>query len=173
MKSSAMTAQSLNACDARADGSQREVTLARGQILIRRRLNGIDMKVGVPARAYRGVVLSLLQSSSGNAFYRINLWHRDPDLAVTLHEALDDREIVAEWKSWAKYFGLPKFIEREPGQIEGAEQNLGAVALGRGWKIRRRGAALSKRRPRILTRRKTGDASRMRQICSDGIAVSE
>ena len=145
---------SMRASDARADGAVRDISFARGEILIRRRVRGIDMKVGVPAATYRGVVLSLVDLPSGQTFYRVRLAHRDPDLDVTLHEARDDRDIVAEWKFWARRFLLPKFIEREPGNLEGAERMIGAVTLGRGATRRRRGATLSKRRPRLPLRRK-------------------
>lgn len=145
---------SMRASDARADGATRDISFARGEILIRRRVSGIDMKVGVPASNYRGVVLSLEDQPVGQTLYRIRLAHRDPDLDVTLHEARDDRDIVAEWKFWARRFLLPKFIEREPGHLEGAERMLGAVTLGRGGIRRRRGATLTKRRPRMPLRRK-------------------
>ena len=83
---------------------------------------------------------------------------------MTLQEALDDHDIVADWHAWAKYFGLPKLVEREPGALEGCGEAIGAIVTGRGSKLRRRGAALSKRRPRILQRRKVGDAARERRV---------
>jgi hypothetical protein len=67
-----------------------------------------------------------------------------------------DDDIVAEWKYYAAYFGLPKYIERQPGELEGADLRLGRVTLGRARPQRRRGAVITKRRPRILTRRKAG-----------------
>ena len=57
-------------------------------------------------------------------------------------------------RAWAAYFALPKLVEREPGRFETAETQLGAVAIGRGLKLRRRGATLSKRRPAIRLRRR-------------------
>ena len=141
--------------DARADGAQREIVLARESVLIRRRVGGIEMKLDVPARAYRGVLLSLDATASGEAVFRLRLLHRDPDLAVTLCEALDDRDIVADWTSWARFFGLPKLVERKRGEIECAEATCGGVWLGRAWKLRRRNATLSKRRPKAAMRRKS------------------
>jgi hypothetical protein len=156
MQTTTAATGSMRAKDARADGAVRDISFARGEILIRRRVGGIEMKVGVPAANYRGVVLSLVDLADGRVFYRIALCHRDPDLNITLHEAHDDRDIVAEWKFWAKRFCLPKFIEREPGRLEGAERMLGPLTLGRRGQNRRRGAALSKRRPRAPLRRKPG-----------------
>ena len=101
MTATAETTKFMRASDARADGAVREVGFARGEILIRRRVHGIEMKLGVPAPNYKGVVLALLATDSGQSFYRVSLAHRDPDLSVTLHEAHDDSDIVAEWKFWA------------------------------------------------------------------------
>ncbi len=144
--------------DARADGGERHVALAQEEILIDRSMNGVRMRLRLPTRAYRGVALSLDETPTGRAIYRVSLWHNDRDFRITLQEALDDRDIVAQWKSWASYFGLPKFIERTPGQLEGAEIRLGQLAIGAARVQRRRGAAISKRRGRLPLRRKPGRA---------------
>ena len=141
--------------DVRADGGHRQVGFDRFQVVIERRLNGVEMHIGLPTASYQGVVLALETSASGRAFYRVKLWHpNDRELNVSLFEALESTDVVAEWKRWAEYFGLPKFIEREPGRLEGAERQIGQVKLGRANGLRRRGAAMSKRRPRVLSRRK-------------------
>jgi hypothetical protein len=44
-----------------------------------------------------------------------------------------------------------RFVEREPGRIEGAERRLAMAGQTPNW--RRRGATLANRRPRILRRR--------------------
>jgi hypothetical protein len=142
--------------DRRADGAVREIRLDRRAIVISRRFQGIDMQVGVPVSAYRGIVLTLAGDSFGRPLYRLGLRHADPDLSVELMQTHADDDIVAEWKYYAAYFCLPKFIEREPGVLEGAETRIGRVAMGRARPQRRRGAAVTARRPRILTRRKTG-----------------
>jgi hypothetical protein len=147
-------ALALVAADRRADGEVRKVAIERRRVTIERRVAGIAMRIGVAASAYRGVALSLDTTRSGATFYRVSLVHRDPDLGVELYTARHDHEVVAEWRAWAGYFALPKLIEREPGRFETAEARLGAVAVGHGPKLRRRGAALSKRRPRIRWRRR-------------------
>ncbi len=134
----------------------REIVLSPHEIIIRRSVNGVEMRIAVPTRAYRGVVLALESTASGAAVYRVDLSHHDADLTIRLQEALDDSDIVADWKDWSRFFAVPKFIEREPGRLEGTEERLGAVALGRCGKLRRRGATLSKRRPRAPLRRKAG-----------------
>lgn len=149
-------AKRLRQEDRRADGAVRDVRIEARSVLISRRFQGIDMQVGVPVRAYVGVVLSLTADAIGQPVYRISLRHVDTDLTVELLETSDDGDIVAEWKRWATYFGLPKFLERQPGELESAERRVGSVALGRARPQRRRGAAVTQRRPRILTRRKPG-----------------
>ncbi len=102
------------------------------------------------AHAWSGVVLALDETPSGRAAYRVKLWHaQDPERTVCLLETFDNAEILAEWTRWAVHFGLPKFIEREPGRIEGAERRLAFQAPS----LRRRGATIANRRPRILRRR--------------------
>jgi hypothetical protein len=77
-----------------------------------------------------------------------------------LHEANDDSEIGAEWRLWARFLGLPALVEREEGCAEPASAHLGEIATTR-TRARRRGKTITSRRPRFLTRRKTGrlDAS--------------
>lgn len=147
-------ALALVAADRRADGEVRKVAIERRQVTIERRVAGIAMRIGVAASAYRGVALSLGSTRSGATFYRVSLVHRDPDLGVELYTARHDHEVVAEWQAWADYFALPKLIEREPGRFETTGAQLGAVAVGHGPKLRRRGGALSKRRPAIRWRRR-------------------
>ena len=143
------------AADRRADGALRNIAIERGRVRIERRIGGIAMRIGLAVSAYRGVALSLAATGLGGTCYKISLVHRDCDLDVELHAALDDRGIVAEWQRWAVYFALPKLIEREPGRFETADVQLGALTIGPRSKPRRRGALLSKRRGRIHRRRRS------------------
>jgi hypothetical protein len=141
--------------DVRADAGQRKIGLDRAQVIIERCVGGIDMRIGLATSAYKGVVLALESGDTGRDFYRVKLSHpHDPDLTIALFEAFDSADVVAEWKRWAQYFSLPKFIEREAGRLEGAERQIGQVKLGTAAILRRRGATMSKRRPRVLARRK-------------------
>ncbi len=149
----------IRQCDARADGREREIFIERSHIIIARGVAGVRMRINVPVRCYRGVVLALNRTSTGRDSYRVSLWHADRDFSVTLLEASDDSEIVAVWKSWAAFFSLPKFIESEPGQLESAERSLGGVLLGRAGAPRRRGAVMAARRSRRRLLRKAGAAA--------------
>ena len=117
-------------------------------------------------------MLTLDRDEAGRDAFRLLLWHPDRDFSVTLDEASDDSNIVASWKAWAAYLGLPKFIERQPGQLEGAERRLGALALGSARVLRRRGGTIAKRRGRQPLRRKVGDGSRSRDVLSERCIIS-
>lgn len=145
---------SLAERDARADGRQREIFCAPGLITIKRRVHGIPMQIDAPAHQYMGVALSIFEGSDGLPFFRISMPHGDPDLAIVLFEARDDRDVVAVWKAWAQFFALPRILERRPGEIEFCDRRLGATAMGERPRWRRRGGALAKRKPKLLNRRR-------------------
>jgi hypothetical protein len=157
-KPGACEARRIVAADPRADGRRREVMLARGRVQIARSVAGVRMKISLAASAYRGVVLRLRGFEEQRFSYEIELAHRDPDLSVTLLEASDDSEVQAEWRLWAKFLGLPALVERKEGQPEPETARLGELVVGY-RKPRRRGGAMARRRPRFLTRRKTGRGS--------------
>ena len=152
----------IETSDPRAEGRRRVVLLARDRVTIARCVAGVFMHIAMPADAYRGVVLSLRTLEDGVFQYEISLAHRDPDLSVTLQQADDDSEIRAEWRLWANFLGLPTLVEREEGSAEPEAARLGGVALA-GPAARRRGKTINMRRPRFLTRRKTGDLGRAEQ----------
>jgi uncharacterized protein DUF6101 len=145
----------LEAPDARADGRRRVIVLGRDGVVIARSIGGAFMTIGLRPDAFQGVVLRMRGLTEGGFQYQIELRHRDPDLCVTLCEADDDREIEAEWRLWAKFLGVPTLVEREAGRADPDRPRLGAVAIAP-IGPRRRGRTITARRPRFLTRRKTG-----------------
>jgi Family of unknown function (DUF6101) len=66
-----------------------------------------------------------------------------------------DADVVAEWRKLGAASGLPLMIERADGAFDLPFPQLGRVRLG-AIRIRRRHGLLAGRRPRFLTRRKTG-----------------
>jgi hypothetical protein len=136
--------------------------LARDRVVIARSVGGVFMHIAMTPNAYRGVVLRLNALQDGFFHYEIRLAHRDPDLCITLHEASDDSEIRAEWRLWARFLGLPALVEREDG-AEPESAHLGEVAI-KLTRARRRGKTIPSRRPRFLTRRKTGRLDRDRRL---------
>ncbi len=149
-----VTAMRVN-IDPRADGGSRRVTMNARRVLIERRVAGVAMLVGVPARAYAGVALSLHDAPRGRVC-RILLAHRDSDLSVLLHESGED-DAIAEWKNWARFFSLPRLVVEYDGALTQVGGMLGALTLGNGVAPRRRGGAMTRRRPRFLSRRRCGD----------------
>jgi hypothetical protein len=156
------TSLSLVTGDARADQSARTVSLERRRVLISRRLDGIDMRIGVPMGSYRGVALSL--SKDDPALWQVTLVHRDPDLSIPLTVTPDDVDVIADWRSWSQFFMLPALLETEPGQFLASLETRPARATSASAKPRRRGRLLTRRRARFLVRRKSGRAERL-QTC--------
>ncbi|HWG03659.1 MAG TPA: DUF6101 family protein [Beijerinckiaceae bacterium] len=140
--------------DRRADGALRHVSIDARSVRIERRIGGIAMHIGLMASAYRGVALSLAPTNAGGACYRVRLVHRDRDLDVELATALDEVDGSVLWRDWAAYFALPKLVERAPDRFETMATPLGALTIGPRPAVRRRGAALAKRRPSIRLRRR-------------------
>jgi hypothetical protein len=114
--------------DHRADGGERDVTLTRQRVTIRRRYRGVGMKIAVPTQAYRGVVLSLEEGARGRAHFRVTLRHDDPDLSVILTEAFDETQILADWRAWADFLTQRPLVERDGGALEQADSQETASA---------------------------------------------
>ena len=142
--------------DPRADGQARSVSLTRDVVRIDRRVQGVAMRLAVPVHAYRGVALLLRPDEGGALSYGLRLLHPDAELSVTLDQASDDQDIVADWRLWSRFFRLPALVERQAGTIVEADARLGKVVLGEGAADRRAGRLTSRRRPRFLRRRKPG-----------------
>lgn len=68
---------------------------------------------------------------------------------------LDQDDAIAVWRDAGRVSGLPLLLETSDGAITEPYPQIGRLALGP-TRIRRRHALLAGRRPRFLTRRKTG-----------------
>ncbi|MCW6507135.1 DUF6101 family protein [Lichenifustis flavocetrariae] len=139
--------------DARADRGRREIAISNTHVTINRRVGGVEMHVALAVSAYRGVALCLRPGVDEALVYQVCLVHPDADLTVVLDEAFDDRNIIADWRLWARVLGLPALVEREIGRYEVAEgtpdSSAADVALPRRYRP-------SKTRPNFLARRKPG-----------------
>lgn len=76
----------------------------------------------------------------------------DPLMRLGLY---GDDEVVAVWRRLGAESGLPLVVIQEDGAVSPMGEQLGRVKLG-AVRIRRRHGLLNHRRPRFLTRRKTG-----------------
>ncbi len=153
------TPMPIQAMDRRADGQARSVSVSRDVIRIDRSLQGVVMRLAVPVRAYRGVALMLRPDADGALPYCLHLLHRDSELSVTLDQAADDSDIVADWRLWSRFFRLPALVERRPGSVVEADASLGALLLGDHALERRASRFASKRHSRFSRLRKMGIAA--------------
>jgi hypothetical protein len=103
---------------------------------------------------WRGVALRLA-GDDGEADTRCQLALTAGDGRSVTVAVFDEDEAVAAWRSFGRTSGLPLLLETEDGSVSEPYPQLGRVALGP-VRIRRRYALLAGRRPRFLTRRKTG-----------------
>lgn len=139
------------AADDRADGSARFIEIDREQVLLRRSVNGVMMRLRIPVEVYLGVAVRLMDSEGAVA---ITLEHPDPSLSVTLHADGGIEDAAAEWQSWARVLGLPLLIEDVDGTLRRPVEMLGALMTGRIALRRRRKTPLRKRRPYFVSRRR-------------------
>ncbi len=141
--------------DAAADGGERRITLDREEVVMARRVGRTAMRLRVPMDSFRGVAVKLIAGlTEGEDRIAIILAHRDRALDVTLYEAEDDTDVVAEWRRWGATLGLPLLVEDFEGRLTEPYDQMGAVEIGRPRPRRRR--SFLARRPRFLTRRKAG-----------------
>ena len=131
----------FDARDVRADGGVRQVEIHRERVVLRRAVLGMRMAVNVRVCDFIGIGLRGIDSEA----QMLALIHRDPSLTIPLAISADRAELVAASATWSEIFSLPQLPEekrREPAAR------------------RRRRNIISKRRPRFLVRRRTGDTAR-------------
>jgi hypothetical protein len=115
------------------------------------------MKVGVPLREFRGVVLRTLPPEGHEpAAVSVTLEHRDDALTVPLYVAAEGDDAMAEWKSWSRVLGVPLLVDDGEGALREPFRRIGRIGIGSPAPRRRRRAAIKWRRPSILMRRKPG-----------------
>ena len=143
--------------DARADRGRRDIAISGDHVMISRRFKGIDMHLSLAVSAYRGVALCLRPGVGDTLVYQIRLVHPDNEFSVVLDEALDDRNIIADWRLWARVLGLSALVEREIGRYEVAEAMPDSCDAEMAHQRRHRPL---KARPSFLARRKVGHVDR-------------
>lgn len=173
----------LGGHDSRADNNSRTVHFEKDRIVIMRRVSGVSMRVTMPVSKYAGIGVVLPNARETNPAFQVNLVHADPDLSVTLYKSDNPLMVDAAVSEWSRFFELPVFdcavhteasgsADALAGSVHGdiiertdaASESMGALAIGNARKVRRRGAVLSKRRPRLYSRRKSGDGQRMEAV---------
>jgi hypothetical protein len=108
----------------------------------------------VVARSALGVALRCVPgpAASGRPVFQVVLTGEDREAGI-LYEAPDDSEVIAVWRRAAADLGLPLIIVTADGGLSVVSPQLGLLGIGTP-RPRRRNAILSKRRPRMMLRRK-------------------
>lgn len=101
-----------------------------------------------------GIALRLAGPEGDEESFDIAAVDADGAMLMSLGR-FSEEEVVAEWRRLGAASGLPLMIERSNGTLAMPYPQIGRVQLGE-IRIRRRHGLLSRRRPRFLTRRKTG-----------------
>jgi len=104
----------------------------------------------------RGVALALAEEAgpAGEPLFDLLIINADDEIACRLGQ-YHEEEVVAIWRRLGQTTGLPLMLKNEDGSLLEPYPQIGAVALGH-LRMRRRHGLLRNRRPRFLTRRKTG-----------------
>ena len=84
----------------------------------------------------------------------VELLHIDPELTLLLAMTDNPYDIAGDWQAWGRTLHLPLLIIGQDGSV-GEPLAPSGVMMDRP-KPRRRHSYFAKRRPRFLTRRKTG-----------------
>jgi Family of unknown function (DUF6101) len=91
------------------------------------------------------------------------LLHSDPSLTLGLSVTEDPNEVAEDWQAWARALDLPLLVIGQDGSVGEPLAQIGGVIIG-APKPRRRHSYFAGRRPRFLTRRKTGNRDRMVRV---------
>jgi len=131
--------------------------LDRDEVVIRRPTpSGLPVTVRVPVSAYEGVAVRMVPiGHDGDIEVRVELRHNDPAISIPLIVAEDPEDVAADWQVWARVLGLPMLVIEQNGTATEVSDRMGALDL-LPVKPRRRHSFFAGRRPRFLTRRKTG-----------------
>jgi hypothetical protein len=137
------------------DEAPAHIALDRDGVSIRGARSGLPFDRSVPMADYRGVAVRMVPADGGELRIMIELLHADPALSLPLAVATTPGDIVADWQAWAKALRRPLLLVGDDGAIVEPTPRLGRLEIG-AIKPRRLHSFFAARRPRFLTRRKTG-----------------
>jgi len=139
--------------DAGADGQMRQIELDRDRVVLRRAVRGMRMKIRLPVDAFVGITLVPAEDGSTGS---IILDHSDSSLSVPLLERAPLDEANVMWRAWGRVLGLSLWQRDEAGGVRQVSAGRRTLQIAKDTGRRRRRAAIRKRRPSILMRRKPG-----------------
>lgn len=125
------------------------------------RVGSVRLLRGSPR--WRGIALRLADPTGDNERFELALTAGDGRAIVIA--CVDRDDAVALWRDLGRTSGLPLLLEGLDGVITEPFPQLGRLALGP-VRIRRRHGLLNGRRPRFLTRRKTGRLAELPVVVS-------
>jgi hypothetical protein len=138
-------------------GGRASILLNREDVIIARPwLGGSLASVTLPVAAYAGVAVRIVPVGDGGGIGAVvELMHDEPGLSLPLVIADEPEDVAADWQAWARILNLPLLVVANDGTVVKANQRVGGLTIGVP-KARRRHSYFAARRPRFLTRRKTG-----------------
>ncbi len=129
--------------------------LDREQAIVERAQRG-GPPLTVPLASYRGVAVRMEATDTvGAVRVFVELLHEDPALTLPLIVGDEPEDVAADWQAWGRALKLPLLVIGQDGSVSGPLDDLVGV-IAAPPKPRRRYSFFAGRRPRFLTRRKTG-----------------
>lgn len=142
--------------DAGADNGVRLIELGTEEVVLRRHVAGVPMKLARPLAHYEGLAVALLDPEGDDDGVAIVLVHADPALSVTLYSAPHIDDVVAEWRGWSETLGLPMLVTEADGTRRPAYTMIGRLTVAETRARRPRRGPLKHRRPSVYRRRAAG-----------------
>ncbi len=133
------------------------IVLDRQEAILKRPSpSGAPVTVRLPIKAFEGVAVRIVPiGQDGDIEVTVELMHRDPSFSLPLIVADDPADVAADWQAWGRVLGLPLLLVAPDGTVEQPVDQIGAIRRLPS-RPRRRHSFFANRRPRFLTRRKTG-----------------
>jgi hypothetical protein len=119
--------------------------------------SGLPVALDIPVLAFEAVAVRVLPGDAPDTIHVVlELMHADPALSVPLAISADFEDLIADWRAGGSVFHLPLVLVEADGSAHTVENRMGAVVLRQ--TAPRRRSVLTGRRPRFLSRRRTGRA---------------
>jgi hypothetical protein len=133
-------------------------------IVQRQRHAGATITQTVPLTSYRGVAVRMEPAgAAGHVQIFVELLHTDPALTLPLIVGDEPEDVAADWQAWGRVLNLPLLVIGQDGSVSAPLGDFGGIVTRRP-RPRRRHSFFAGRRPRFLTRRKTGHAHATEQL---------
>ena len=125
--------------------------------------DGPARTMAVPLAAYRGVAVRMdAIGDNGDVRAFVELLHAESALTLLLASSDTPEDLAGDWQAWGRTLDLPLLVVGQDGSVSAPLLNRGATMAPP--KPRRRHSYFAKRRPRFLTRRKTGRPDLMERL---------